>query len=99
HFTQTKKGPPDGGPLKVVKLPVEPDRQLYLAGIVGRLDLTKLRVEVKTVNRVLADRIVVVGAIEQIVELAANREHAAFAEYFEAFLDGEIHVDVIRTDE
>src|SRR3954447_21539822 len=87
-----------GGPrLEPFKLPVETDRQLDLARIVRRLDLPELGVEVEAVHRVLADRVVIIGGIEQVVELAAEREHAAFAEDLEALLDSEVHVHVVGT--
>src|SRR3954471_9389905 len=60
-----------------------------------RLHFAEVRVQVEAVRTGLADRVVVVGAIKEIVELGTESQHSAFAEYLESLLDSEVHVDVI----
>ena len=61
-----------------------------------RLDLTEVGVKGLPIQAVLADGVEVIRAIEQVVEFAAEGEHPALTEHSEAFLDGKIHVYVVR---
>src|SRR5881392_2148782 len=76
-------------------LPVEANRKLYLPRIVRRLNLAEVRVLRETVIAHRADRVVEVGAIEQVVELRAESQHPTLAEDLEALLNGEVHIVVV----
>ena len=65
----------------------------------GRFDFAKIRIDGLPIEAVLADGIEVICPVEQIVELSAEGKHFAFAKQRYAFLNGEVHVDVVRTDE
>ena len=73
----------------LVNLPVEADGELDLATRMCRLHFAEVWVRVEAIDTGLADRVVVVGAIEQVVELGAEGQHTAFTEELEALLNSE----------
>src|SRR3954467_5630050 len=73
-------------------LPVVAHGELDLARVVGGLDLAEVAVDGAANQAECADGVVVIRHVEQVVELAAEDEHASFAGDMEALLHRHVHV-------
>jgi len=80
------------------QLPIESCGKLNPARPVRRQDFAKLRIRRNSVQAVVADWIVVVRAIEQVIELSTQNEVEPLVQW-KAFLDGVVEVHIGRTGE
>src|SRR6266404_3703167 len=78
-------------------LPVKPRRQLQLERLVRRLDPAEIGRASKPIETEGADWVVVIRAIEQIVEFRAEGEHLGLRQVH-AFLQCQVHLREIRTE-
>src|SRR5207248_11717946 len=79
-------------------LPVEANRKLHLARRVRRFHLAEIRVLGYAVKAVLADRVVVVGAIEDVEELRSHYYCSSLRQrHAETLLHGHVVGEVIRS--